>query len=183
MTWTLYNKLPTPTSADAQKTSRQRTELLRLKKEIASVSAQDDFARWAKLRRQHDKANDEYNKTTATLQASKTKFTTAVSSVRWAGMNGLRLFLLYWYSRAALFWIPREWLPGWVEWILSWPRAPVGSVSVQVWSLACAGVIGMVGEVVMAAWSLVMTGQQEKQAKELNMDANGKETPKSRKDL
>lgn len=61
--WALYNKLPTPTSDGVEKSTRQRKEALRLKKELASISAQDDFARWAKLRRQHDKADADYNKT------------------------------------------------------------------------------------------------------------------------
>lgn len=33
-----------------------------MKREMNAVSAQDDFARWAKLRRQHDKAVAEYDK-------------------------------------------------------------------------------------------------------------------------
>jgi tail-anchored protein insertion receptor len=33
-----------------------------MKRELAAISAQDDFARWAKLRRQHDKAMEEHDK-------------------------------------------------------------------------------------------------------------------------
>jgi len=33
---------------------------MRLKREMNAVSVQDDFARWAKLRRQHDKALADY---------------------------------------------------------------------------------------------------------------------------
>jgi hypothetical protein len=36
--------------------------VVRLKREMAAISAQDDFARWAKLRRQHDKALEEHDK-------------------------------------------------------------------------------------------------------------------------
>lgn len=60
--WSLYNKLPTPTSTAEQESSRLRRELLRLKKELGAVSAQDDFAKWAKLRRQHDKVLSEHEK-------------------------------------------------------------------------------------------------------------------------
>lgn len=60
--WTLYNKLPTPTSKGEAAANQLRKELVRLKKELGSVSAQDEFTRWAKLRRQHDKAETEYNK-------------------------------------------------------------------------------------------------------------------------
>lgn len=61
--WLFYNKLPTPTSTTAQKAAKQKRNVLRLKKELAGISAQDDFARWAKIRREHDKVVSEYEKT------------------------------------------------------------------------------------------------------------------------
>jgi ferric-dicitrate binding protein FerR (iron transport regulator) len=36
--------------------------VVRLKREMTAVSAQDEFARWAKLRRTHDKAVADYEK-------------------------------------------------------------------------------------------------------------------------
>jgi len=54
-----------------------------------------------------------------------------------------------------MFWIPQGWLPGYIEWILAFPRAPTGSVSMQVWWIACTTVITMVGEAVMASYVLV----------------------------
>ena len=41
-----------------------------------------------------------------------------------------------------------------VEWVLSFPRAPVGGVSINIWSIACAGVIALVSEGVRAGWTL-----------------------------
>ena len=58
--WTLYNRLPTPTSTSGQETKKLKLEVLRLKRDMNATSAQDDFAKWAKLRRQHDKAVAEY---------------------------------------------------------------------------------------------------------------------------
>lgn len=46
-------------------------------------------------------------------------------------------------------------MPGFVEWALAFPRAPRGSVSVQVWGIACATVVQLVGEAVVAGWVLV----------------------------
>jgi hypothetical protein len=37
-------------------------EILKLRKEMNSTSSQDQFAKWAKLGRQHDKALTEYEK-------------------------------------------------------------------------------------------------------------------------
>lgn len=37
-----------------------RKEVVKLNREMTNTSAQDDFAKWAKLRRQHDKKKAEY---------------------------------------------------------------------------------------------------------------------------
>ena len=38
-----------------------RKDVVRLNREMTNTSAQDDFAKWAKLRRQHDKKKAEYD--------------------------------------------------------------------------------------------------------------------------
>lgn len=65
--WALYNKLPTPTAKNAQEAARLRKEVVRLKREMNAVSAQDEFSRWAKIRRQHDKAVAEQEKSGMTI--------------------------------------------------------------------------------------------------------------------
>jgi hypothetical protein len=49
-----------------------RKEVVKLNREMTNTSAQDDFAKWAKLRRQHDKKKAEYDQngknTTCALQ-------------------------------------------------------------------------------------------------------------------
>lgn len=52
-----------------------------------------------------------------------------------------------------MFWIPQGWLPSYVEWLLAFPRAPTGAVSIQVWWLACANVIQLVLEVASALYA------------------------------
>ena len=61
--WQLYIRLPFGTSKDIKEQARLRRDVVRLKREMAAVSAQDEFSRWAKIRRQHDKALAEYDKT------------------------------------------------------------------------------------------------------------------------
>lgn len=53
-----------------------------------------------------------------------------------------------------MFWLPQGWVPYPAEWILSFPRAPLGSISVNVWAIACGSVIAMVSEFLVAAWTL-----------------------------
>jgi hypothetical protein len=54
-----------------------------------------------------------------------------------------------------MFWMPAGWLPYYVEWILSFPRAPLGSVSINVWGIACASMIALAAEGLAAVWVLV----------------------------
>jgi hypothetical protein len=60
--WVLYNKLPTPTSKSAQRCQALKKEIVQLKRELGNTSAQDNFGKWAKLDRQHNKAMAEYQK-------------------------------------------------------------------------------------------------------------------------
>ena len=57
----LWNKLPTSTSKDVKTQTELRREVVGLKREMAATSSQDEFAKWAKLRRQHDKALASYD--------------------------------------------------------------------------------------------------------------------------
>ena len=60
--WQLYQKTPFGTSKDYQDQVRLRREVVGLKRDMAGISAQDDFARWAKIRRKHDKTLEDYDK-------------------------------------------------------------------------------------------------------------------------
>lgn len=55
-----------------------------------------------------------------------------------------------------MFWIPKGWVPYYAEWLLSFPRAPLGSISIQAWSLACAAIILLVSDALVATLALVM---------------------------
>ncbi|CBX91931.1 similar to gi/263432518/sp/A6RUY7.2/GET1_BOTFB RecName: Full=Protein get1; AltName: Full=Guided entry of tail-anchored proteins 1; Flags: Precursor [Plenodomus lingam JN3] len=139
--WILYNKLPTPTSGSAQKVQKLKREIVQLKRELGNTSPQDNFSKWAKLDRQHNKA---------------TTFTSAVSTLRWIGTQGLRFALQFWFAKSPMFWIPTGWVPYYAEWILSFPRAPLGSVSINIWGIACASMIKLMADALTATWVLVM---------------------------
>lgn len=64
-----------------------------------------------------------------------------------------------------MFWIPRGWVPSYVEWALAFPRAPRGSVSIQIWGIACATVVQLIGAAVAAGWVLFVE-QKEKSRRE-----------------
>ena len=91
----------------------------------------------------------------ASLRTHQATFTSVVSTLRWLGTQGLRFLLQFWFAKSPMFWIPGGWVPYYVEWILSFPRAPLGSVSINVWGAACASMIVLVAEALAAAWVLI----------------------------
>ncbi|RHZ48544.1 guided entry of tail-anchored proteins factor 1 [Aspergillus thermomutatus] len=146
--WILYLKLPTSTSKNAREQSRLKREVVQLKRDMNNTSSQDEFAKWAKLRRKHDKIMDEYETMNKKLTAQKTSFDWSVKIARWLSTNGLKMFLQFYYSKTPVFALPAGWFPSYVEWVLSFPRAPRGSVSVQVWNSVCATAIAVMAEIV-----------------------------------
>jgi hypothetical protein len=62
--------------------------------------------------------------------------------------------LQFWFAKSPMFWMPAGWLPYYAEWVLSFPRAPLGSVSINVWGIACASMIALASEALAATWVL-----------------------------
>jgi len=54
--------LPTETSKIAVKRRDVQSEFLRIRRDLNATSSQDEFAKWAKLRRQHDKLQEQLEK-------------------------------------------------------------------------------------------------------------------------
>lgn len=152
---------------------------MKLKREMNSTSSQDEFAKWAKLRRRHDKALEEFEamstcsigtyidqssnihpRTDQIVSTQKSSFDWAVKTARWLSTNGLKMFLQFWYSKTPVFALPEGWFPYYVEWILSFPRAPLGSVSIHVWNTVCASAVAAIAEILGAALVRVI-GQKQ----------------------
>lgn len=60
--WNLYLLLPTETSKGAAQKQKLQTEFLKIRRELNTTSSQDEFAKWAKIRRQHDKQAEQLEK-------------------------------------------------------------------------------------------------------------------------
>ena len=130
--------------------NRQRqlkSEILLKKAELLQTSAQDQFAKWAKLRRSVDKGLADLDKLScvsaivnvkllvvlitsilridAELNASKTSFALKFNTALWMMTTGLQFAIGWWYSRAAVFYLPAAWF-GPITWWLSFPFAPAG---------------------------------------------------------
>lgn len=54
--------LPSETSRSASQRKKLQSEYLKVRRDLNTTSSQDEFAKWAKLRRQHDKLMDQLEK-------------------------------------------------------------------------------------------------------------------------
>lgn len=76
-------------------------------------------------------------------------------------------------------------MPGYVEFLLAFPRAPRGSVSIQVWGIACATVVQMMGAAAAAGWVLVRERREgaESEKEKVGMKADGGGMEEEKKEL
>jgi len=162
LAWAAYTRLPISASKLPREQLILRNDVLKLKREMHGTSSQDEFAKWAKIRRQHDKKQAEYDQKTEQMKSTRSQFDTVVTGARWFLTTGLRTFLQFWHAKTPVFTYPRDWLPWYVEWVLGFPRAPYGSVSVQVWGTVCGVVVALVGDTI---GSTVVTLLSKRQAR------------------
>ncbi|KAK7005855.1 CHD5-like protein-domain-containing protein [Favolaschia claudopus] len=147
-------------AATAERQRKLKSNLLKLKAELLQTSAQDQFAKWAKLRRSVDKGLADLEKLNGEISARKSGFSMRFNSAIWILTTGLQFFVGWWYRRAAVFYLPPGWL-GPLGWWLALPFAPAGSVSVGVWQMACKRVL-KVGERVVKEISAVRMAEAER---------------------
>ncbi|QPC60482.1 hypothetical protein HYE67_002713 [Fusarium culmorum] len=164
MLWTLINFLPISTSKAAGEQRKLQADYLKVRRDLNATSSQDEFARWAKLRRQHDKLLEQLEKTKKTTEASRSNFDRVLTVVRIVVTRAPQYFLPFWYATEPMFWLPHGWFPYWAEWILSFPRAPIGSVSIASWQLACTGVIALLSDLIVGTAGLLFGTKEAKEA-------------------
>ncbi len=72
-----------------------------------------------------------------------------------------------------MFWLPYGWFPYYMEWFASFPRAPLGSVSIVVWQWACTGMLALIMEAAVGVLGLVAAGRQSQKQKQPVLAAGG----------
>lgn len=173
-----------------------------MRRELTATSSQDEFAKWAKLRRQHDKLLDQLEKTSTylfpvkktimvtrwlmipsphsaekSMESSRSKFDSALTVGRLVLTRAPQYILPFWYAKQPMFWLPHGWFPYYAEWIISFPRAPLGSVSIASWQLACTAIVALVSDTLRGIFG-VLFGRSaaikaNRKAKETPVKAEG----------
>ena len=92
----------------------------------------------------------------------------------WIGTTGVKGGVQWWYSKVPVFWLPPGMFPGWMEWVVSFPKAPtglscddfliLGSVSTMVFGMCATKVIWFVIGIIKDAVSWRKNGEVYEQA-------------------
>lgn len=134
ITYEMYLRITLSPTAMRQRSLK--SEILSTKSELLKTSAQDQWAKWAKLRRSVDKGLADLEKLNAEVASSKSAFAMKFNILLWLLTTGLQFVVGWWYRKQPVFFLPQGWL-GPLGWWLALPFAPAGSVSVGVWQIAC----------------------------------------------
>ncbi|KZO99630.1 hypothetical protein CALVIDRAFT_595746 [Calocera viscosa TUFC12733] len=149
----IYALLLLPTLARRQATLRK--EVFADKQDLLRTSAQDEFAKWAKLRRKVDKGLADLEKLNGELSGAKSAFSLRFKTSLFILTSGAQWLLVWWYRKSPVFYLPPGWL-GPLGWWLSLPFAPAGSVSCGMWQFACRRVIKLCSALVREIFAAVL---------------------------
>ncbi|CAG8532377.1 3096_t:CDS:2 [Ambispora gerdemannii] len=135
-----------------EKQRRVKREILAIKHDLGRTSSQDQFAKWAKLRRGMDSKMNELEKLSRSLGFLKSSFEVRFTTFLWLSTSGVEVSMMIFYRTSPVFYLPRGWFSP-VTWMFSVPFAPSGSVSVTMWFVICRQILRR----------LVATGKETRQ--------------------
>ncbi|CAN6672882.1 hypothetical protein TRVA0_047S00606 [Trichomonascus vanleenenianus] len=133
--WQLYISFA-PSSTVSKLRHKQR-EAIDCHTKKTNTSSKDEFAKWAKLDRQYGKLKSEIEALNGSLNSSKTMVKRLVSAALFLLTTGSSVMLRIKHRKSAVFWLPEGIAPHSVVWGLGLTSAPLGSVSVSIWLMAC----------------------------------------------
>ncbi len=100
--------------------------------------------------------------TEKSLEASQARFNSYITGLRLLITRAPQYAIPFWYSKEPMFWLPYGLFPYYAEWFLSLPRAPLGSVSIASWQVACTFFIRLVAELIGSVITLLRKAPQRK---------------------
>ncbi|KGB76293.2 protein GET1 [Cryptococcus deuterogattii R265] len=137
-------------SGTSAKQRKLRKQVLEDKAELGRTSSQDEFAKWAKLRRKLDKGLADLEKANNNLSSSRSSFSKKFNTLLWLMTTGAQFLLSWWFRKQPIFWLPEGWVPYPVAWLVSFPSAPIGSVSSGAWGAICRCVLNTLQEIIQS---------------------------------
>ncbi|WFD15457.1 glutamine amidotransferase subunit [Malassezia arunalokei] len=129
----------------SSKLSSMKKDLFETRQQMNMTSAQDEFSKWARLRRKVDKLTAQVDEQNKSLASTQFMFSIMFKVFMFV-LNSAVPFALNWYFK----WTPMFYLPpgdwfGPLGYFFSFPNAPAGAVSSTVWTTVCGRVLALVG--------------------------------------
>ncbi|KAL5632063.1 hypothetical protein ACGC1H_000175 [Rhizoctonia solani] len=87
----VYTRVFLKSTVERQRTLR--ADVLAAKRDLLQTSSQDQFAKWAKLRRRVDRGLAELDTINSTLASARTSFSVKFSTVLWVCTTGAQFFI------------------------------------------------------------------------------------------
>ncbi|KAL5615124.1 hypothetical protein BROUX41_005183 [Berkeleyomyces rouxiae] len=172
--WRILVLLPIGPSQMAAEKRKLQTEYLAVRKEMLATSSQDEFAKWARLRRKHDKLYEGLEKKKQNFDAVQSQYNTIINALRLLITRAPQYIIPFWFSREPMFWLPKNLFPYYAEWFLSLPKAPLGSVSIGTWQVACAIAIKLASDVLVMVFTTIIAGLASKKKVPVKVPAQDK---------
>jgi len=116
----------TPFAPAGTSTRAKKAEILQLRADLAATSSQDEFSKWARIRRKLDKAVQDLDNTTADTSQHRKHFNKQFKSALWIVTTVAPFVVSSYHRKSPVFWLPRGWF-GPLGWWLSFPSAPAGA--------------------------------------------------------
>ncbi|GAA5988822.1 hypothetical protein JCM10908_006185 [Rhodotorula pacifica] len=132
----LANLVYAPFAPASKAQKQQKQEILKLRAELAATSSQDEFSKWARIRRKLDKAVQDLDASNSGSTAQKQQFASTFKKALWLLTTVIPFIISSYHRRSPVFFLPEGWF-GPLGWWLSLPSGPKGAVAVTVWTMAC----------------------------------------------
>nr|XP_040030342.1 guided entry of tail-anchored proteins factor 1 isoform X1 [Gasterosteus aculeatus aculeatus] len=127
---------------DAEQESEMRTEVQEMKKEQASISMMDEFARYARLERKINKMTDKLKTHVKSRTAQQAKMKWVVNIVFYILQAALMISLIWKYYSDPVTVVPSKWIAP-VERLVAFPTGVAGGVGITCWLVVCNKVVSL----------------------------------------
>ncbi|KAK9520656.1 hypothetical protein VZT92_020527 [Zoarces viviparus] len=127
---------------DAEQESEMRAEVQQMKKEQASISMMDEFARYARLERKINKMTDKLKTHVKSRTAQQAKMKWVVNIVFYILQAALMVSMIWKYYSDPVTVVPSKWIAP-VDRLVAFPTGVAGGVGITCWLVVCNKVVSL----------------------------------------
>ncbi|XP_034404739.1 guided entry of tail-anchored proteins factor 1 [Cyclopterus lumpus] len=137
---TISSLLSKMVQKDAEQESEMRVEVQEMKKEQASISMMDEFARYARLERKINKMTDKLKSHVKSRTAQQAKMKWVVNIIFYILQAAVMISLIWKYYSDPVTVVPSKWIAP-VERLVAFPTGVAGGVGITCWLVVCNKVV------------------------------------------